>query len=213
MKFFTADHHFYHERIIHLSRRPFTSLEDMHNTMIANWNRKVKKNDLVYIIGDFCFRHSGEILEKLSGQKIFLPGSHDRDTMKAKYRHHFLRVEPLIMIKEEGQTVVMCHWPMFTWHKSNPRLGKASAWHLHGHHHGDLEPYGKMWDVGVDNNNFEPVSWEEIKKIMYCLPANRRHHALKYGPLALIKKLMKRRQREKLFQGIACLSAKQDPRD
>lgn len=35
-----------------------------------------------------------------------------------------------------------------------------------GNSHGRLKPIGKQWDVGVDNNNYFPVSFPQIRKIM-----------------------------------------------
>lgn len=43
---------------------------------------------------------------------------------------------------------------------------------LVGNSHGSLPPIGKSWDVGVDNNNFEPLSLEEIQVIMSGRPDN-----------------------------------------
>ena len=41
MTFFTADQHFGHFNIMRLSKRPFASLDEMNETMIARWNDKV----------------------------------------------------------------------------------------------------------------------------------------------------------------------------
>ena len=42
MTYFTADQHFGHFNIIRLSHRPFASLDEMNEAMIAKWNAKVK---------------------------------------------------------------------------------------------------------------------------------------------------------------------------
>ena len=34
----------------------FATVEEMNETLIANWNRKVHGNDTVYILGDMFFR-------------------------------------------------------------------------------------------------------------------------------------------------------------
>jgi calcineurin-like phosphoesterase family protein len=47
-----------------------------------------------------------------------------------------------------------------------------NSWHLFGHSHGKLEPVGKSWDVGVDKNNFIPLSLTQIEKIMEKRPDN-----------------------------------------
>lgn len=50
---------------------------------------------------------------------------------------------------------------MRTWERSY-----HGSWQVFGHSHGRLEPIGKQWDVGVDNNNFYPVSFDKLSSIM-----------------------------------------------
>lgn len=172
MVFFTADNHFWHTNkhggIIKYCNRPFSSLEEMHKIMIEKWNTKVHKDDLVYILGDFCFRYTNVICEKLNGRKILVRGDHDKDSLKEKNRHYF---EKIIQygdnISINGQPITICHWCMRTWNKSH-----YNSWHIHGHSHSRLEVVGKVYDVGVDNNNFEPVSFNELKNIMDNKPDN-----------------------------------------
>jgi calcineurin-like phosphoesterase family protein len=47
-----------------------------------------------------------------------------------------------------------------------------NSWQLYGHSHGKLAPIGKQWDIGVDNNNFYPVSFNKICEIMVDRPDN-----------------------------------------
>jgi calcineurin-like phosphoesterase family protein len=51
-KFYISDLHFGHQKCIDFDSRPFKSLDDMHETMIQNWNSVVSKGDLVYVLGD-----------------------------------------------------------------------------------------------------------------------------------------------------------------
>ena len=51
MIFFTSDLHLGHENCIRLCNRPFSSIEEMDETLIENWNRKVTGKDTVYILG------------------------------------------------------------------------------------------------------------------------------------------------------------------
>ena len=43
MIYFTSDTHFNQERTMIFSKRPFSSLEDMNNTLVNNWNSKITK--------------------------------------------------------------------------------------------------------------------------------------------------------------------------
>jgi calcineurin-like phosphoesterase family protein len=56
---------------------------------------------------------------------------------------------------------------MRTWARSH-----YNSWQLYGHSHGKLEPIGKQWDIGVDNNNYYPVSFDQITEIMKTRPDN-----------------------------------------
>ena len=72
--YFTSDTHFRHSRIIELCNRPFGDVEEMNEVMIANWNRVVGKDDIIFHLGDFCFGGSevwNSILDRLNG-KIYL---------------------------------------------------------------------------------------------------------------------------------------------
>ena len=51
--FFTSDTHFGQQRALELSRRPFTCVEEMDRTIMANWNTIVGKDDIVIHLGDF----------------------------------------------------------------------------------------------------------------------------------------------------------------
>ena len=54
---YLADMHFDHDSIIAYDNRPFDSVEEMNEALIANWNQVVTDpEDLTWILGDFCFR-------------------------------------------------------------------------------------------------------------------------------------------------------------
>ncbi len=61
MKYFlTADTHFGHAQIIEYCKRPFISIDEMNNILIKNWNQRIKQEDMVFIVGDFCFKSTSE---------------------------------------------------------------------------------------------------------------------------------------------------------
>ena len=51
MTYFTSDQHFGHFNIIRLCQRPFESVEEMDEVMLAKWNAKVNDSDRVFILG------------------------------------------------------------------------------------------------------------------------------------------------------------------
>jgi len=170
-KFVTADQHFNHENIIQFCQRPFKNVDEMNETMIMNWNSKVREDDVVYCLGDMVWQGDGrEILDKLCGHIIYVPSmewTHERIALK--YRDRFDEVIPLktVKIKEYEVYITFCHYCLRVWPKSH-----YNGWHCYAHSHGRLEPIGKSWDVGVDNNNFFPLSFDEIAGIMKNRPNN-----------------------------------------
>ncbi len=84
---FTSDTHFFHERVIQYSNRPFKDKEEMNEFMIQQWNRKVSPQDTIYHLGDFSFaskEKTERVLQRLNGKKILVLGNHDKG-MKELY--------------------------------------------------------------------------------------------------------------------------------
>lgn len=54
---FIADLHFGHANAIRFDNRPWETVEEMDMGLIQRWNRKVRPEDHVYILGDFAFKN------------------------------------------------------------------------------------------------------------------------------------------------------------
>jgi calcineurin-like phosphoesterase family protein len=54
-----------------------------------------------------------------------------------------------------------------------------NSWQLFGHSHGKRWTQGKQHDVGVDNNNYYPVSFDRIVEIMKERPDNPNYTTLR----------------------------------
>lgn len=159
MLFYTADEHYYHKNIIKYSTRPFANIDEMVEELIRRHNEVVKDGDVVVHVGDFSFasrKTTREIINKLNGTHVFLKGDHD-SVIKRIYKN----LEYLEIRKYRGQFIVACHWAMRVWPMSH-----YGSWQVCGHSHGKLKPQGLQYDVGVDNNDFYPVSFEKLKSIM-----------------------------------------------
>lgn len=163
--YFTSDLHFGHANIIKYSNRPFASVREMDEALIANRNKRVHPTDTIYILGDvfFCDIDKGEeIVNRLNGNKLLIMGNHDKQLNKHRDRMsaHFKYLPALYETYIEGIHVSMCHYPMLVWNKSH-----HGAFMLHGHSHGSAQypRDGRIMDVGVDCHAYAPVSWEAIK--------------------------------------------------
>ena len=76
-----SDTHFNHENVIRYSNRPYASVEEMNEALIANWNNVVKPEDVVICLGDFALGNKDDIpgiVARLNGMKILVRGNHDR---------------------------------------------------------------------------------------------------------------------------------------
>jgi calcineurin-like phosphoesterase family protein len=193
MYHFTSDAHFFHRRIIQYSNRPFESVEDMNEQMIQRWNKQVKKDDIVYHLGDFAFGKIDKIeniLKSLNGRKRFINGNHDAEIIgkgkdrfpiytDATYNVIFENSKRLLdagliesirdyeEVNVNNQFIVLFHFGGRVWQRSH-----HGAWQLFGHSHSSLPPFGKSVDVGVDSTwitgkaEYRPFSFYEIKEFM-----------------------------------------------
>jgi len=168
---FTADHHFGHANIIRHCGRPFQSVEEMDEALIFNWNRAVKPQDTVYILGDLFFRNSvsaEDYLQRLNGKKHLIVGNHDKDWMKkTDMPKYFASVEKFAEISDSAHKITLCHYPMMTWND----VAKG-GYMIHGHIHNDtgalyfpvLRDMPNLLNAGVDVNKFCPVHFNALVK-------------------------------------------------
>ena len=162
MYFFTADEHYGHRNIIKYCRRPFDDTREMDYEITKRHNSVVGADDIVIHGGDLTLANriiAERYITELNGKHFFLKGSHDAWLSES--------AREIWEKKISGQPIIVCHYAMRVWSKSH-----YGSWQLYGHSHGNLEPIGKQWDIGVDNNDFYPVSFEQIVKIMKDRPDN-----------------------------------------
>lgn len=158
---FTADWHLGHFNIIKYCNRPFEEVIDMRGTILQQYNDRVKHRDTVYFLGDLAFRDviGDSTIQAMNGKKHFIRGNHDISVNRETLEKYCRSVSDIKEIVIEGQWIVLCHYPMRTWNKSH-----HGSWQLHGHSHGTVFPLKNQLDVGVDCNNYHPVSYQEIKR-------------------------------------------------
>lgn len=82
MRYYISDLHFFHDNMnTKMDKRGFESVEAMNEYMISQWNKKVRKDDEVVILGDLSIEKgekTNEILRRLNGRKYLVVGNHDR---------------------------------------------------------------------------------------------------------------------------------------
>lgn len=192
--FFTSDMHFGHEGIIIFANRPFDSAEKMDQTLIRNWNQTVPEDGLTFVLGDIGNTDKKPVMEKLNklnGQKILIRGNHDHIYKEEALRTVFEEIHDLLYIRifanraSRYQYIALCHYPMLDWQNSF-----RGAWQLFGHLHTreiiefeyfKTRLFPKQYDVGVDNNDFRPVSFYTIEKLISEQKNDRRFKRTNYS--------------------------------
>ena len=174
--YFTSDTHFGHDDIIKFCHRPFKDVEEMNSELIRRWNEKVGPDDTIFHLGDFAFGGSdiwNNILKQLNGHKILIIGNHDIKNLREGYMQYFDYVGPQLLLNIEERSVYLNHYP-FLCYGGSWRSPKNAVYQLFGHVHSGPTSSGLdterlvslfkyQYDVGVDNNNFTPISWSEVK--------------------------------------------------
>ena len=172
MIYFTSDLHFYHDKIINHSKRPFKSAQEMNEKIIKNWNSVVSPNDEVYIVGDVTMKgpdQAFELLSSLNGLKYLIKGNHDKFVDNSDWQQYswvFQWVKDYHEMVYNNQKFVLFHYPIAEWADFY-----RGAIHLHGHQHNHSDYNHKQkqaglkrYDVGVDANGFAPVGADTIIK-------------------------------------------------
>lgn len=175
--FFTSDTHFGHANIIRFCNRPFKNVEEMDEVLIENWNQVVSDDDTVFHLGDFAFGGSNvwkSIIPRLNGHINLIIGNHDRKNLRQGYMSSFGMVVPQLQIEIGGNPIYLNHYPFLCYEGSY-----RGVWQLFGHVHSGPDAEGldisrlntlfpTQYDVGVDNNDYAPISYKEVKaKIEY----------------------------------------------
>jgi len=175
--FMTSDTHFSHNAIIGFCNRPFKDVEEMNYKLIENWNKKVPVDGIVFHLGDFAWGGAEKwksIRDQLNGKIILIKGNHDEKCLSSNVQSLFEHVAYQMKIEIEGRKIYLNHYP-FLCYAGTYRDPKGLVMQCYGHVHSgpgakglDIERlkvlFPTQYDVGVDNNNYEPISWNELNE-------------------------------------------------
>lgn len=152
------------------------SISRMDDYLINKINQSVKKDDILWHLGDYCFSPKSKIEEyaerirnRINCENLYLIwGNHDNKKIQRFFKETHERCE--IIYKQKS--IVLSHYAQAVWNKSH-----YGSWMLYGHSHGTAEEWldnampGRFsMDVGVDNvykilGEYRPICFEEIQKI------------------------------------------------
>jgi calcineurin-like phosphoesterase family protein len=203
--FFTSDTHYSHKNICRATTewkdadnktRDFKSLNHMNDTIVNNINGRVGENDILFHLGDVSFSGVESLFEwrkRILCKNIHLVfGNHDEHIIKNKLDTQRLftsvnqyvdldvrRLSNKIKNGIDKFRFILFHFPIASWNSMN-----EGVMHLHGHAHLPKHQRignGRSLDVGVDGNDLEPISLDEVLSLLknqpidkLCLPQD--HH-------------------------------------
>lgn len=183
-RWFSSDQHFFHQRIPELAGRPFGSVEEMHEVLIGNHNRRVAPDDEVWFLGDYAFGDLANlaITARLNGRKRLITGNHDKawvghsngwKHLAAYHEAGFEVVTPWAWIQMGGRRIMLSHFPYTGDHTETDRftayrLRDEGRWLLHGHVHEawKVDAENRQINVGVDAWDFAPVQDHTLIEII-----------------------------------------------
>ena len=136
----------------------------------------VGMDDDVFHLGDFCLGGAAEwtsVLNRLNGNIHLIVGNHDLKNLRQGFTNRFVEVVMQRHIVVEKHCIYLNHYPFLCFSGSY----KDDTWQLFGHVHTRKNNtgidanrlqylYPTQYDVGVDNNNFTPVSYDQVRKII-----------------------------------------------
>lgn len=159
--FFTADYRFFDVE----NNRGYDDVIEMNEKIIQNHNELVNKRDIVYMLGNFSFGNPSEtlkILNRLNGRINLIVGGYDSQANILSHKKKLASCNYKLDYMIDDNYVTLNSFPQMHWHKK-----EKGAYHLFGYLQGSIPPpQGLAMDVCIDNNDFYPYNWEDIKDIM-----------------------------------------------
>jgi calcineurin-like phosphoesterase family protein len=160
MKFFTSDPHLDHDGILKI-RPMFKTVRHMNKEIIKGINSIVGDGDELYIIGDYSLRNSQymrfyeDTLNQINGIKHLILGNHDSLKPFDYVELGFLTVHTAL----ELEGMILVHDPCVSCIDRNRVF-------LCGHIHDLFRVYRNVINVGVEVNNYLPLSLSEIRNLI-----------------------------------------------
>ena len=157
---FTSDTHYGANRTLELSRRPFSSTEEMDNYMIEQYNSLVQPNDICYHLGDFG---DYEKVKYLNGKVILIMGNYEHTDCENNFGGDMIAFKRYLL--DMGFHAVYENHSWYKNYKMVHEPSKHSIKHftLFGHIHRAVFCKRFGLNVGVDCNFYRPIDVETVE--------------------------------------------------
>lgn len=173
---FTSDFHFNHKNIAGKSvsnwsnkYRTFDSPHEMNTELLSQINKNVSENDILFFLGDFCFKTPQaipQLRDKINCKTIhFIRGNHDIKI--DNYKDVFSSFNDYLEVEYDKSKFILFHYPILSWH----HIARGTIM-VHGHCHSnvninDENTKCKRIDCGIDHayrlfGEYRPFKAEEI---------------------------------------------------
>lgn len=189
--FISSDLHINHSAILNYCPGRGSSVDEMNEKIISNWNSVVSQEDHTYILGDCAMgriQDAPQHIRRLNGTKTLILGNHDKTLKKLIKNDDSLRdlftsihsyFELTHRIDGKKCVVVMSHFPISHWNGMHyvDQDNHIASIMLHGHLHGNpsgLE--GRIKDIGMDTNNLFPYLLDDVVRELQKIVPNKHHH-------------------------------------
>lgn len=171
MIWYIADLYLARTAIIGHCGRPFATSGHMDDALVANLAGRVASDDDLYVVGDFALGGGSghdyvlRRFDEIPSRKHLVVGNHDASWMR---EIPWESVSDVVEVKDGGQRVFLCHYPMITWPGA-----RRGALHLFGHVHGNWQGSRNAVNVGVDVWDFQPVTLRDAQRRAGRLPIDK----------------------------------------
>ena len=170
--FFASDLHIGHPLLARL--RGFTWAREMNEGLVARWNARVGRGDMVYCLGDIAVcgkREAKRWLDQLNGKIHLIRGNHDKVACKPGVRERFESIQDVLALRIHAPDfcakvgvpgkelpIWLSHYSHLSWPSS-----VYGSLHFYGHSHGKLtHPSARAVDLSVEDWDLTPATLEEI---------------------------------------------------
>ena len=168
----TSDTHFSHNQPFIYEPRGFSSIEEMNEKIIENWNNVVQHDDIVYHLGDVWLNDDKigqQCLRRLNGRIYILAGNHDntnRWQLFANTRYDITPIGLAYLLKYQGYHFYLSHYPCLCSNYDEDKPLKRQVISICGHSHTtdkfkDMNK-GLIFHCEMDTNNCYPWLLDDI---------------------------------------------------
>ena len=176
-RFVISDHHLGHTNSWEKFKlsdgsplRPFTSTEEMNETMIERHNAKVKDQDTVYFLGDVVINKKYlELVKRMNGRKILVRGNHD---IFKDEDYRAVGFEQMHGVRVFVDKFILSHIPLHP-----DCVSERFRVNVHGHLHANevmswqvidedivYKPDPRYLCVCVEQTDFTPLHFDEVEE-------------------------------------------------